>query len=78
MIAEIECGVDGSGLRAGVIAEIGSSEGRITPDEAKIPTPPPWLTTLRAGQSPRIPVSAPWGRSSSLCCNLTVCRPIGW
>lgn len=36
MIAEIECGVDGSGLRAGVIAEIGSSEGRITPDEAKM------------------------------------------
>lgn len=43
MIAEIECGVDGSGLRAGVIAEIGSSEGRITPDEAKCSTPPPRL-----------------------------------
>lgn len=78
MIAEIECGVDGSGLRAGVIAEIGSSEGRITPDEAKMFHAAAWLTTLRAGQSPRIPVSAQWGRSSSLCCNLTVCRPIGW
>lgn len=36
MIAEIEQGIDGTTLKAGVIAEIGSSEGVITPDEAKV------------------------------------------
>ncbi|MGS0628441.1 MULTISPECIES: phosphotriesterase-related protein [Photorhabdus] len=36
MIAEIEQGIDGTTLRAGVIAEIGSSKGVITPDEKKV------------------------------------------
>jgi phosphotriesterase-related protein len=36
MIDEIERGIDGTGLKAGVIAEIGSSAGVITPDEAKV------------------------------------------
>ncbi|WP_434525099.1 phosphotriesterase-related protein [Photorhabdus asymbiotica] len=36
MIAEIEQGIDGTTLRAGVIAEIGSSKGIITPDEEKV------------------------------------------
>ncbi|EMB4323155.1 phosphotriesterase-related protein [Pluralibacter gergoviae] len=36
MIAEIENGIDGTLLKAGVIAEIGSSEGGITDQEAKV------------------------------------------
>ncbi len=36
MIDEIEIGIDGTELKAGVIAEIGTSESIITPDEAKV------------------------------------------
>ncbi|MBW5819116.1 phosphotriesterase-related protein [Yersinia enterocolitica] len=36
MIDEIEIGIDGTELKAGVIAEIGTSEGVVTPDEAKV------------------------------------------
>lgn len=36
MIDEIEHGIDGTTLRASVIAEIGSSEGTITPTEEKV------------------------------------------
>ncbi|AFJ47344.1 hydrolase [Shimwellia blattae] len=36
MVAEIETGIGNSGIRASVIGEIGSSEGKITPDEAKM------------------------------------------
>lgn len=36
MIDEIEQGIDGTSLRAAVIAEIGSSENQITPDERKV------------------------------------------
>ncbi|MBS0057170.1 phosphotriesterase-related protein [Yersinia sp. Marseille-Q3913] len=36
MIDEIETGIDGTELKAGVIAEIGTSEGVITADEAKV------------------------------------------
>lgn len=36
MIDEIENGIDGTDLKAGVIAEIGSSEGVITEQEAKV------------------------------------------
>ncbi|WP_036774635.1 phosphotriesterase-related protein [Photorhabdus australis] len=36
MIVEIEQGIGGTTLRAGVIAEIGSSKGIITPDEEKV------------------------------------------
>ncbi|QBX68009.1 phosphotriesterase-related protein [Serratia quinivorans] len=36
MIDEIEQGIDGTELRASVIAEIGSSEGTITPTEEKV------------------------------------------
>ncbi len=36
MIAEIEQGIDGTTLKAGVIGEIGSSKGVITPDEEKV------------------------------------------
>lgn len=36
MIDEIETGIDGTSLKAGVIAEIGSSEGEITDLEARV------------------------------------------
>ncbi len=36
MINEIEIGIEGTGLKAGIIAEIGSSVDVITPDEAKM------------------------------------------
>ncbi|AKA37987.1 phosphotriesterase-related protein [Yersinia ruckeri] len=36
MIDEIEIGIDGTDLKAGVIAEIGTSENHITADEAKV------------------------------------------
>ncbi|TNV20496.1 phosphotriesterase-related protein [Buttiauxella sp. B2] len=36
MVDEIEQGIDGTGLKAGIIAEIGSSVDVITPDEAKV------------------------------------------
>ncbi|PHM44832.1 hydrolase [Xenorhabdus mauleonii] len=36
MITEIEIGIDGTALKAGVIAEIGSSLGQITEDEQKV------------------------------------------
>ncbi|MGB7802106.1 MAG: phosphotriesterase-related protein [Buttiauxella sp.] len=36
MIDEIEIGIDGTELKAGIIAEIGSSVDVITPDEAKV------------------------------------------
>ncbi|AWK44502.1 phosphotriesterase-related protein [Photorhabdus laumondii subsp. laumondii] len=36
MIAEIEQGIDDTTLKAGVIGEIGSSKGVITPDEEKV------------------------------------------
>lgn len=36
MIAEIEQGIDATTLKAGVIGEIGSSKGVITPDEEKV------------------------------------------
>ncbi|EYU17172.1 phosphotriesterase-related protein [Photorhabdus luminescens] len=36
MITEIEQGIDGTTLKAGVIGEIGSSKGVITPDEEKV------------------------------------------
>ncbi|CNI87440.1 phosphotriesterase-related protein [Yersinia vastinensis] len=36
MIDEVEIGIDGTELKAGVIAEIGTSEGVVTPDEAKV------------------------------------------
>ncbi|MEG1210519.1 MAG: phosphotriesterase-related protein, partial [Leclercia sp.] len=36
MVNEIVKGIDGTELKAGIIAEIGSSEGEITPNEAKV------------------------------------------
>jgi phosphotriesterase-related protein len=36
MIDEIVIGIDGTSLKAGIIAEIGSSEGMITEREAKV------------------------------------------
>ncbi|HMM22537.1 MAG TPA: hypothetical protein PKA10_17580 [Selenomonadales bacterium] len=36
MIAEILEGIDGTGIRAGIIGEIGASQDRITPAEAKV------------------------------------------
>ena len=36
MVDEIEQGIDGTDLKAGIIAEIGSSEGKITPLEEKV------------------------------------------
>jgi phosphotriesterase-related protein len=36
MVDEIVIGIDGTGLKAGIIAEIGSSEGVITPLEEKV------------------------------------------
>lgn len=36
MVDEIEQGIDGTELKAGIIAEIGSSEGKITPLEEKV------------------------------------------
>ncbi|WP_319928553.1 phosphotriesterase-related protein [Xenorhabdus santafensis] len=36
MITEIEIGIDGTALKAGIIAEIGSSLGQITEDEQKV------------------------------------------
>ncbi len=36
MVDEIEQGIDGTELKAGIIAEIGTSEGKITPLEEKV------------------------------------------
>lgn len=36
MVDEIEQGIDGTELKAGIIAEIGTSEGKITPLEEGI------------------------------------------
>lgn len=52
MIDEIENGIDGTELKAGIIAEIGSSEGVITPREEKM-----FIAAARAHQATGRPIS---------------------
>jgi len=52
MIDEIEIGIDGTELKAGIIAEIGSSEGLITPLEEKV-----FIAAARAHNETGRPIS---------------------
>lgn len=52
MVDEIITGIDGTGLKAGVIAEIGSSEGVITPLEEKV-----FIAAARAHNETGRPIS---------------------
>jgi Predicted metal-dependent hydrolase with the TIM-barrel fold len=52
MIDEIEIGIDGRELKAGIIAEIGSSEGLITPLEEKV-----FIAAARAHNETGRPIS---------------------
>ena len=52
MVDEILIGIDGSGLKAGIIAEIGSSEGVITPLEEKV-----FIAAARAHNETGRPIS---------------------
>jgi hypothetical protein len=47
MVDEIEQGIDGTDLKAGIIAEIGSSEGKITPLEEKVFIDSSWIPLSR-------------------------------
>lgn len=52
MVDEIEQGIDGTDLKAGIIAEIGSSEGKITPLEEKV-----FIAAALAHNQTRRPIS---------------------
>ncbi|MEG1213209.1 MAG: phosphotriesterase-related protein [Leclercia sp.] len=52
MIDEIDIGIDGTALKAGIIAEIGSSEGVITPLEEKV-----FIAAARAHNATGRPIS---------------------
>ena len=52
MVDEIVIGIDGTGLKAGIIAEIGSSEGVITPLEEKV-----FIAAARAHHETGRPIS---------------------
>ena len=68
MVDEIEQGIDGTELKAGIIAEIGTSEGKITPLEEKVfILPLRWRITRPDARSPRIRRSARWGWSNWRC-----------
>lgn len=67
MVDEIEQGIDGTELKAGIIAEIGTSEGKITPLEEKVFITLRWRITRPDARSPRIRRSARWGWSNWRC-----------
>lgn len=71
MVDEIEQGIDGTDLKAGIIAEIGSSEGRLRRWKRRCLLPPRWHITRPDARSPRIRRSARWGWSNWLCCKPT-------
>ncbi|MBV7406340.1 phosphotriesterase-related protein [Enterobacter sp. ENT03] len=52
MVDEIVIGIDGTALKAGIIAEIGSSEGAITPREEKV-----FIAAARAHNETGCPIS---------------------
>ncbi|STM17950.1 phosphotriesterase-like protein [Escherichia coli] len=60
-VDEIEQGIDGTELKAGIIAEIGSSEGKITPLEEKVFIAAALVHNQTDVRSPRIPLLARWG-----------------
>lgn len=67
MVDEIEQGIDGTELKAGIIAEIGTSEGKITPLEEKVFIAAALRITRPDARSPRIRRSARWGWSNWRC-----------
>ena len=67
MVDEIEQGIDGTELKAGIIAEIGTSEGKITPLKRRYLLPLRWRITRPDARSPRIRRSARWGWSNWRC-----------
>lgn len=71
MVDEIEQGIDGTDLKAGIIAEIGSSEGKITSLEEKVFIAAALAHNQTDARSPRIRRSARWGWSNWLCCKPT-------
>lgn len=71
MVDEIEQGIDGTELKAGIIAEIGSSEGKIRRWKRRCLLPPRWHITRPDARSPRIRRSARWGWNNWLCCKPT-------
>ncbi len=71
MVDEIEQGIDGTELKAGIIVEIGSSEGKITPLEEKVFIAAALAHNQTGRPFPRIRRSARWGWSNWLCCKPT-------
>lgn len=67
MVDEIEQGIDGTELKAGIIAEIGTSEGKITPLEEKVFIAAALAHNQTGRRSPRIRRSARWGWSNWRC-----------
>ena len=79
MIRELDEGVDDTGIRAGVIGELGH---RAIPDHAPRRSassgPPHGRSSRPASRSPRTrPTTASWPRSSSTCCSARASRPTG-
>ncbi|WP_319925439.1 phosphotriesterase-related protein [Xenorhabdus littoralis] len=72
MIAEIETGIDGTELKAGIIAEIGSSFGEITKDEQKV-----FAAAALAHQATGCPISTHTTLSTMGCEQLTLLKEFG-
>ncbi len=63
---EIEQGIDGTELKAGIIAEIGTSEGKITPLEEKVFIAAALAHNQTGRRSPRIRRSARWAGATGV------------
>lgn len=70
MVDEIEQGIDGTDLKAGIIAELVPAKERLRRWKRRCLLPPRWRITRPDVRSPRIPLLARWGWS-----NWRYCKP---
>lgn len=71
MVDEIEQGIDGTDLKAGIIARSALAKGRLRRWKRRCLLPLRWRITRPDARSPRILRSAPWGWNNWLCCKPT-------
>ena len=68
MVDEIEQGIDGTELKAGIIARSAPAKERLRRWKRRYLLPLRWRITRPDARSPRILRSAPWGWNNWLCC----------
>ncbi len=71
MVDEIEQGIDGTELKAGIIRRSAPAKERLRRWKRRYLLPLRWRITRPDAQSPRIRRSAPWGWNNWLCCKPT-------